>query len=171
MEPLSRHCRRRHTDDDLFLAARSPYVDTERRHSLGPMNVACAHCGALHWIGEKLARSSDHSPKFGMCCHEGQISLPQRQDPPRHIQELFLSQEPHAREFRENIWKYNRAFSFTSLGVNEVHSVNNGRGPPVFCITGELCHWSGSLVPHNGQLPKYAQLYIYEPREALAARM
>lgn len=171
MEPLSRRCRRRRTDDDLFLAARSPYVDTEQRHLLGPMNVACAHCGALHWIGEKLARSSDHSPKFGMCCHEGQISLPQRQDPPRHIQELFLSQEPHAREFRENIWKYNRAFSFTSLGVNEVHSVNNGRGPPVFCITGELCHWSGSLVPHNGQLPKYAQLYIYEPREALAARM
>ncbi|KIL59782.1 hypothetical protein M378DRAFT_54879, partial [Amanita muscaria Koide BX008] len=135
------------------------------------MNVQCPHCKALHWMAEKLSSSSQRSPKFGMCCNQGKVALPPHPDPPPQIRELYESLEQRCKDFRNNIWKYNRAFAFTSLGVNEVKSLNNGRGPPVFCISGELCHWSGALAPRDGQLPKYAQLYVYEPREAMDARM
>lgn len=42
------------------------------------------------------------------------------------------------------------------------------RGPPLFRIQGELHHRSGSLLPSSGHVPTYSQLYVYEPREALA---
>jgi hypothetical protein len=69
------------------------------------------------------------------------------------------------------MWKYNRAFAFTSVGVQEDHAVNARPGPPVFRICGELYHRSGALVPEGEQTPTYAQLYIYEPREALQHRI
>ena len=76
---------------------------------------------------------------------------------------------PESRHFQEEIWRFNWALSFTSLGVNEDCSVNGpGRGPPVFRICGDLCHRSGALEPSPGQPPRYAQLYVYEPRDALA---
>ncbi|KAJ7315484.1 hypothetical protein DFH08DRAFT_626380, partial [Mycena albidolilacea] len=56
-------------------------------------------------------------------------------------------------------------------GVREDHSINNGGGPPIFRIHGELCHRSGALLPSPGMQPTYAQLYIYKPRVALDHRM
>lgn len=45
--------------------------------------------------------------------------------------------------------------------VDEDHSVNQGRGPPVFRICGELHHRSGALVPTGTHPASHAQLYIY----------
>ena len=59
----------------------------------------------------------------------------------------------------------------TSLGVKEDHSINQGNGPPVFRIQGELAHWSGTLLPEPGHSPVYAQLYIYDPSTAVGYRM
>ena len=60
--------------------------------------------------------------------------------------------------------------SFTSLGVDEDHSVNHGRGPPVFRIFGEL-HRSGALMATRAHPASYAQLYVYELCAALDVRM
>ncbi|KAI0308610.1 hypothetical protein OF83DRAFT_1180599 [Amylostereum chailletii] len=38
-------------------------------------------------------------------------------------------------------------------------------------IQGELSHWAGSLLLSKGHAPRYAQLYIYDPRDALDYRM
>ncbi|KAF8964922.1 hypothetical protein BDZ97DRAFT_1622190, partial [Flammula alnicola] len=116
--------------------ARRPYCEPMARHDLGRMDVECPHCGALHWMMEKLARSSATSPEFGFCCKSGKIQLPALQAPPEALKALFDGQDEQAKEFRENIWKYNRAFAFTSLKVKEDYSVNQGRGPPVFRIQG-----------------------------------
>ena len=111
------------------------------------MDVACPYCGALHWIEERLTDSSKCSPRFGTCCLSGKVQLPPLEDVPQPLQQLLVSDSPDAVKFRDEIWKYNRAFAFTSLGVEEDHSVNRGRGPPVFCISGELHHRSGALAP------------------------
>ncbi|KIM40031.1 hypothetical protein M413DRAFT_29163, partial [Hebeloma cylindrosporum] len=156
---------------NLFLAGRRPYQDPPQRHDLGPMDIPCPHCGALHWLAEKLSNSSKHSPKFGMCCMEGKVQLPALEAPPEPLRQLLTSEDRSAKTFRDEIWKYNRAFAFTSLGVDEDHSVNHGRGPPVFRIFGELHHRSGALAPIGSRPASYAQLYIYEPRAALDVRM
>jgi len=106
-----------------------------------------------------------------MCCLEGKVQLPLLEAPPEPLKTLLTSNDRPAVKFREDIWKYNRAFSFTSIGVAEDRSVNKGWGPPVFRISGELHHFLGALTPPQGREPRYAQLYIYEPRAALDSRM
>ena len=55
----------------------------------------------------------------------------------------------------------------TSLGCKTEDSVNQGGGPNVFKIHGKLTYRSGSLLPAPNANPTYAQLYIYDPAEAL----
>jgi hypothetical protein len=71
------------------------------------MDVECPHCGALHWMAEKLTRSSVTSPEFGFCCKSGKIQLPTLHAPPEALKELFDGHSERAKEFRTNIWKYN----------------------------------------------------------------
>ncbi|XP_016177773.1 uncharacterized protein LOC107620066 [Arachis ipaensis] len=58
-------------------------------------------------------------------------------------------------------------FAFTSLGGKVLDSVNDGRGPPQFIITGQNYHRIGSLLPDAGQKPKFAQLYIYDTQHEI----
>ncbi|KAJ7576227.1 hypothetical protein C8J56DRAFT_800476, partial [Mycena floridula] len=134
------------------------------------MSIECPRCHALHWADERLKRSSLRSPQFGICCDSGQVRLERLQNPPLALCQLLDSLDSQGNEFRENLWKYNRAFAFTSLGVREDRSINTLR-EPVFQIQGCLHHRSGTLLPAGGAKPKYSQLYIYEPRAALAHRV
>lgn len=135
------------------------------------MTVKCQSCGALHWIDEKLSRSSTMNPVFGACCNSGKVKLPVMRDPPHVLKALLECNDAQAKDFRENIWKYNRAFAFTSLRVTEDHSVNeNHRGPPVFRIQGELYHRLGPLSPDVDRPPTYAQIYFYDSQAALEHR-
>ncbi|GJZ29210.1 DNA helicase [Tanacetum coccineum] len=62
-------------------------------------------------------------------------------------------------------------FSMTSLGAHIDDSVNNGRGPYVFKISGQLYHWLGSLCPAEGEPPCFLQLYIYDTDNEVDNRM
>ncbi|GKA62881.1 DNA helicase [Tanacetum coccineum] len=46
--------------------------------------------------------------------------------------------------------------------ANIDESINIGRGPYVFKISGQLYHWIGSLCPEEGQPPRFLQLYVYD---------
>jgi hypothetical protein len=88
------------------------------------------------------------------------------------LKQFFDGFDTEVENFREHLWQYNRAFAFTSLGVNEDHSVNQSSiGPPIFRIQGELHHRVGLLLPSAGQPPIYAQLYVHEPRDSLLLRV
>jgi len=62
----------------------------------------------------------------------------------------------------KNIRQYNCLFAFTSMGANIDRSMNDGRGPPVFKINGQVHHRIGTLLPPDGSPPKFIQLYIYD---------
>ena len=85
--------------------ARRPYVDLQPNeiHSLGPMNVICAHCNALHWDCEKLSASTARNPKFGSCCLQGQIQPPPLGEPPRVLKEMLCGISPYSKPLRQNI--------------------------------------------------------------------
>ncbi|PPR01840.1 hypothetical protein CVT24_001728 [Panaeolus cyanescens] len=152
--------------------ARRPYREPTARHYLGRMNHTCRSCGALHWLDEKLASSSSSSPVFTTCCDHGTVDIPLLQPPPEPLFGFFTNEhDAQSKNFRDHIAEYNRALAFTSLGVSEDHSVNAGRGQPVFRIHGELCHRTGSLLPPPQRQPIYAQLYFYDPRSSLDLRM
>jgi len=67
-----------------------------------------------------------------------------------------------ATEFHRNIWNYNNAFAFSSLGVKQDLSVYGPKGIHTFRIQGQLCHLIGSLLPLPGNQPAFSQIYIYD---------
>ena len=141
-------------------------------HYMGRMDVVCSDCEALHWTSEKLSTSLVGSPKFGMCCFSGKIKIPRLDNPPPELLHLLSGQEDMCKKFRDGIRNYNNALAMTSLGCDQDRAINrDGGGPYVFKIQGRLYHQSGSLLPRPGSSPVYAQLYIYDPQEALDFRM
>ncbi|KAH7903120.1 hypothetical protein BJ138DRAFT_1021123, partial [Hygrophoropsis aurantiaca] len=145
------------------------YAEPLARHNMGPMNVVCPNCKALHFDCEKLSKSSRRNPKFGDCCLTGQIDLPRLEAFPQELQRLYEDPQD-SRSFRKNIRQYNAALSFTSLGVNIDRQMEQRGGISSFKIHGELCHRMGTLLPEEGEQPTYAQLYIYDPAEATNIR-
>ncbi|KAK0583245.1 hypothetical protein LWI29_035064 [Acer saccharum] len=48
------------------------------------------------------------------------------------------------------------------MGAKVDKSINKRYGPYVFKINGQVHHLMGSLLPLDGECPKFAQLYIYD---------
>ena len=119
-------------------------------------------------MSEQLVNSS----KFGMCCYSGKIKIPKLDDPPPELLHFLSGQEDICKKFCDHIRNYNNALAMTSLGCDQDRAINrDGGGPFVFKVQGCLYHWIGSLNPQPGSSPIYAQLYIYDPLEALNFRM
>ena len=62
-------------------------------------------------------------------------------------------------------------FSFTSMGGKIDKTINDTRGPYTFRLYGENYHRLGSLLPNEGQSPKWAQLYIYDTENEIRNRL
>ncbi|XP_031112149.1 uncharacterized protein LOC116016128 [Ipomoea triloba] len=92
-------------------------------------------------------------------------------DPPHVLQRLYFGDTEQSKHFLSNIRRYNNMFCFTSLGGRIDRSLNTGNAPPVFRISGQNYHCIGSLVPIDGSMPKFAQLYIYDTNNEIKNRI
>ena len=145
---------------------RTTYQEPATQHSLGPMNISCPNCHALHL----LQKNYQHLHEMCQSCLTGQIILPPFPPLPQELLHLFDGTSPHSLEFKTNIHQYNATFAFTSLGANFDHSVFTGTGPYSFWISGQLYHWISALLPIPNQAPSFAQLYIHDPNQQLDYR-
>ena len=119
---------------------------------IGDSDYACEHCNATFWYGERLKGNSHKSyPKYTKCCGRGQVYLKKEVDLPDLFKHLFKN-----KHFLDNIRAYNQMFSMTSFGADIDDSINNGRGPYVFRISGQIHHWIGTLLPTNPKEPKFS---------------
>ena len=127
---------------------------------LGDADYACEHCNATFWYGERLKRNCHRSyPKYTKCCGGGQVCLRKEKDPPEFVKHLFRD-----KHFLDNIRAYNQMFSMTSFGAEIDESINDGRGPYVFRILGQIHHYIGTLCPTSGNDPRFLQLYIHDTK-------
>ena len=110
--------------------------------------------------------SSRRRPEDHRCCARCKVKLENHGDYPDYIKELFRN-----RHFMENIRAYNQMFAMTSLGAEVDNSINMGRGPYVFKISGQLYHRIGSLCPEQNSRPQFLQLYIYDTENEVANRL
>ncbi|KAF7126784.1 hypothetical protein RHSIM_Rhsim11G0010600 [Rhododendron simsii] len=140
------------------------------RHNLGNMDIKCTHCKALHWMDERLTKSSTSHPLFGTCGFQGKIRLPTLITPSPPIRALYDGDDDRSKSFRKHARGYNATNAFTSLGATLDPRVLTGSGPTSFTIHGELRHRVGSLLAQQGNDAKYAQLYIFDPASALEVR-
>ena len=104
--------------------------------------------------------------RFSICCQQGRVILQQSREPPAFLDEL-ISQSP---SFRKNIRAYNSMLAFTSMGGKIDYGINSGNGPFTFRMHGQNYHRMGSLLPAEGDIPRFAQLYIYDTAHELQNR-
>jgi len=124
------------------------------------------------WYGERIGkRRRSANPVFTMCCKHGKVVLPRLANPPMELMTLLCKGDELSKHYREFIRAYNMMFSFTSLGGKIDHSINNGRGPFVFRMSGENYHRIGDIVPEPGQAPKFSQLYIIDTLNEIKNRL
>lgn len=133
----------------------------------GDCNNVCRYCGALFWYGERLvSRSTKANFVYNQCCKGGRVTLPSPTPPHQVVVELYSN---HV--FMVNIRVYNSMFSMTSFGVKVDGSINNGSAPYVFKVSGQICHWLGSLCPPDEERPRFLQMYIYDTQYEVSNRL
>ncbi|XP_058775274.1 uncharacterized protein LOC131649531 [Vicia villosa] len=146
---------------------------SEEYYDIGSPLIECCYCKAMMWYQERMHKSTHSAnPKFMMCCGNGKVELPMLRHPPEQLAKLLFDHESIvSRKFQQQIRLYNMMFAFTSPGAKIDNRFNNGRGPPTMRIQGQTCHRIGSLLPPQGQKPKFAQLYIYDTENEVENRM
>ncbi|KAK1363668.1 hypothetical protein POM88_039229 [Heracleum sosnowskyi] len=133
---------------------------------------ACGSASSEGMGAEFTCRHVGTDPKgYSICCGKGKVQLPLLREPPPELGELISSGGQRSRGYFNKSRVYNNIFTFCSFGGNVDHSVNNGKGPFVFRVSGRTYHNIGSLVPPDRLSPKFAQLYMYDAQEALTHRV
>ena len=148
-----------------FLYCKFVFIEHSfQRSDIGYPNKQCVFCGALHWAAECISDSANHGKKiYSLCCKKGKIKLPMLKQTPLFLDTLLTPNgNPFSLKFKENIRLYNFMFAFTSTGGKIDYEINKKPGPYVFGICGQNHHVIGSLLPDDGEKPKFAQLYIYD---------
>nr|GEW08472.1 hypothetical protein CTI12_AA044460 [Tanacetum cinerariifolium] len=84
-------------------------------------------------------------------------------NPPALLMGLLNGEDPKSQTFMENIRRYNYMFAFTWMTGKQDTTVNKGRGPFCFRISGKNNHVIRDLLPKVGEPPQFGQLYIYDP--------
>ncbi|KAL8117789.1 hypothetical protein AgCh_015622 [Apium graveolens] len=134
----------------------------------GPANVKCSYCDAWMWkekcVNKSVVRGT---PVFSLCCVKGQIKLPKEPPTPSFIWKLHTDKVKGQR-FKDGMRLYNSIFAFTSTGGRVDNSINNGGAPYIYRLNGQNHHLFGSLIPPDGEDPKFFQLYIYDTENEIS---
>ena len=97
------------------------------------MNVICVYCNVKKYKNEAL----------GICCSNGKVELPLKEDPPEPLKLLLYSNSSQSKIFLNNIRYYNCAFQMTSFGANKIlHCQGYNTN---FKIQGQVYHLLGPL--------------------------
>ncbi|XP_017256335.2 uncharacterized protein LOC108225891 [Daucus carota subsp. sativus] len=123
------------------------------------------------WHEERVNKCvTKGKPLFSICCRRGEVKLPEPEATPNYLLNLYRD-DVRGSKFGRSIRLYNAMFAFTSAGGNVDHSINRGRGPYIYRLNGQNHHVFGSLIPDDGDTPKFCQLYIYDTANEVNNRL
>ena len=117
---------------------------------IGPMDVECKHCGALKFKKETATT----------CCSDGKVLPAVFPRPPDDLMKLWSGTDAKSRMLRQHSRMINNAVCLSSLKVK----LRTFQGfTPSIVFQGRVQHRAGALLPADGELPRFAQLYVYDP--------
>ncbi|XP_022023763.1 uncharacterized protein LOC110924026 [Helianthus annuus] len=129
----------------------------------GDQIIVCRTCSAKLWKAEAdRGEQKRNKPNYFLCCSYGKVLLPDFKQPPEILKDLYVGVSAKSKFFLKNIRRYNSMFSFTSMGGRIDKTINRGNAPYVFRLSGQNYHTIGSLLPEDGNEPKFSQLYTYD---------
>ena len=147
------------------------YSIPEEYATLGGPSRICSHCKAQMWHEERVNKCvTKGTPLFSICCRRGDVKLPPPEPTPSFLLDLYRD-EVRGSKFQRSIRLYNAMFAFTSSGGNVDHSIKRGKGPYIYRLNGQNHHVFGSLIPDDGDTPKFYQLYIYDTANEVNNRL
>ncbi|XP_074360913.1 uncharacterized protein LOC141701157 [Apium graveolens] len=114
--------------------------------------------------------NKNSSPTFSLCCKNGQVQLSPEKQPPEPLRSLLYGNDMTI-HFKLNHRLYNPLFVMCFGGCKIYHKINNGGAPYCFKVKGQNIHLLGSMLPANGESPKFCQVYIYDTENELENRM
>ncbi|KAL3619470.1 hypothetical protein CASFOL_037040 [Castilleja foliolosa] len=166
------------TPNAIFITqTQGPAIKKRKRRTreywdIGDADCICQYCRAYFWNEERKRQThTTTTPEYTHCCLNGKVELPQLKRPPQLLLDLTDGKTPRSKHFIQNIRSYNSMFAFTSMGGKIDNSLNQGNGPPVFKLQGQNYHRIGSLLPIEGEQPKFAQLYIHDTTNEISNRI
>ncbi|CAL1358644.1 unnamed protein product [Linum trigynum] len=127
----------------------------------------------MFWYAERLDRHCNTTmPIFALCCAHGKVSLQLLCQTPPYLDSLLdVNGGAEAKHFRKEVRPYNGMFSMSSIGARLDRRVTNSSGPYSFVICGANYHHMGSLLPLEGQKPKFSQLYVFDTDDEVGDRL
>ena len=132
---------------------------------LGEMDVLCSHCNAKHFTAEKVFNKGN---SFNDYSGHGTVKLEAIPDFPDNLRSLFENNHQKSKVFFERIRNYNSSFSFASFNAKVVDMPTIGRAAYCFKIQGQIYYQiNEALYPSENDYPKYGQLFIVDPQEAI----
>ncbi|XP_037469339.1 uncharacterized protein LOC119341569 [Triticum dicoccoides] len=146
-----------------------------KRSYYGGPDYRCNRCQASFWWRERVKSQSAITKRrvaYNNCCKAGKVFVKPFEKPPSFLADLLdYKGPPRSLKFIKQIRQYNCLFAFTSMGAKINRSINDGGGPKIFKINGQVCHRIGSLLPNEGDSPKYAELYIHDRENEVSNRI
>ncbi|XP_022030290.1 uncharacterized protein LOC110931193 [Helianthus annuus] len=159
-------------ESDVHFIEKDPFKGISKDYlDHGEQNVICGICKARLWKDE-AGKGKIELDKlcYLQCCGYGKVELPDFKDSQSSYQCLFRCMDEKSKHFLKNIRRFNSMFTFTSMGRKIDSSINKGNAPYIFRLGGQNYHSMGSLLPENGEKPKFAQLYIYHTDNEVSNR-
>ncbi|XP_074351612.1 uncharacterized protein LOC141690736 [Apium graveolens] len=98
------------------------------------------------------------------------VQLPPEKQPTEPLRSLLYGSE-RTIHFKLNHHLYNSLFVMCSSGGKIDHKINKGGAPYCFKVKGQNLHLLGSMLPADGESPKFCQVYIYDTENELENRM
>ena len=133
----------------------------------GACDQICAYCHAFFWREEQKSKAHASAVlQYQKCCAGGRAVLRTYGVYPAYITDLYLD-----RHFMENIRAYNQMFAMTSFGATIDNSINTGRGPYVFRVSGQIYHRIGGFCPSGLDTPRFLQMYVYDTDHEVQHRL
>ena len=119
--------------------------------AIGKMDVVCSECGAF-----KFKRESP-----GFCCSSGKIKTAVFPKPPGGLSELWKSNDAPGKLLKKYSREINNAVALSSIKVTEKRF---GGFTPTVIFQGQVKHRAGSLLPADGEIPRFSQVYCLDAR-------
>ncbi|XP_054276782.1 trichohyalin-like [Macrosteles quadrilineatus] len=117
-----------------YKAAASSLVEYS---NLGMFDIACVHCGAVHFLKERV-QNRIHPNSFGDCCLHGRIEQPAPEFP-NELALLYTKQHRLAKQFHDKIRNISACFAFSSFNVADDRTFNS-KGIYTFTAGGQVYH-------------------------------
>lgn len=138
-------------------------------HYLGPRNIVCQKCRALHFENEK---DVNNTTSFNSCCRHGLLFTEPLPALPEYLHHLLTDDDPVSRHFCKNIVGYNNAMAFTPYMWEKSEHLNHASAYQTFVVKSEVYHLHSSLEPWDTRrIPAFAQTYLYNPEQATEYRL